>query len=788
MKKHLCRRFLMIAVSGLLLSACGGSAVKDRPVAKTQRIVDHKKSESVIEPLDVNQDIENMTMQELRLLRSRVYARHGMLFHESDLRDYWKKNTVWYDTLSRSRYEKTRSEDIPMLSPDEQAFVGKIDNRMLLLQPENYIRTDHDTSVNIMNIVNLFQYAEIKKQQTLDDLAFNGYAIVADTLPQLFMTYRRNDSLHLPSFVTVDLLTQLSYVYESYMLRTVEREYYIPMLAELCLSMYNASMEQVNKATKEDVKDIAGYNAAFYAIPYILLTGKQLKIPETYQISSEEELTYIAQQEDHRPALMTAKSDFPYGAFKPHGHYTHTAELRRYFKALKWLQLAPYCGDDKMQLQQAVFAAGLLNSARTKSGQSIGDVYRRLFESGTWLYGRSAYPSISDIADLLKKERIVTGVAPADDKTLAKVTAELKKIKTADDSEVAYAPICRNGIYFMPQPCYADEKILRAMVDQTKNAERAFPKALDVLAAFGSRSAFDKLFIDNREDTLWTEYSERMAEMKTEMNRFDDWNGSLYDKRLECLLALSRKLPSVPLFMRNRSWNDKNLKTASASWVKAKHDLLLYGAIPEYPDPIDTTGVVRGGLPEPIVLGYVEPNLLFWKKLRERIELTDKVLKKFRLTTDTLNLRTESMLRYISFAENATRKELNNERLSEEEYRFIEHIGADIEQFTLSMIEPSVDRWAYTAGSDKSAAVLEEIYQRNVPGCKKNGIGYAATGYADNIYVPVEIGGYIYLTKGAVFGYYEFPMPARKDFGEKDRDEMLKQLITGDSLTQESDF
>ena len=47
------------------------------------------------------------------------------------------------------------------------------------------------------------------------------------------------------------------------------------------------------------------------------------------------------------------------------------------------------------------------------------------------------------------------------------------------------------------------------------------------------------------------------------------------------------------------------------------------------------------------------------------------------------------------------------------------------------MIKPEIDRWEWTAGTDKSIAV-------------------------SHIYVVVEIDGYLYLTKGAVFKYHEF--------------------------------
>jgi hypothetical protein len=64
-------------------------------------------------------------------------------------------------------------------------------------------------------------------------------------------------------------------------------------------------------------------------------------------------------------------------------------------------------------------------------------------------------------------------------------------------------------------------------------------------------------------------------------------------------------------------------------------------------------------------------------------------------------------------------------------------------------------------GPDKTIALTVDIYTRNVPGCPKNAILHEATGYGNTIHVLVEINGLLYLTRGAVFSYYEFPYETR---------------------------
>jgi len=577
-----------------------------------------------------------------------------------------------------------------------------------IMQEHNYIITDYDTTANLLNIVNMSLFKElIHRQEVMDDLAVDNYAVANDTLlTQLFQVYKQNASLQIPNFVTTDLFVQLSHIYETYVLQTIEERYFSPLLTELCLTMYNASTDQLNKATKEDIKGMAIRNAAFFAVPYILLTGKSLKIPSDEQMAIEEELAYIDQQEDRRSALLTLKSDFAYSAFKPYGHYTRTAVLRRYFKAWKWLQLAPI-SNDKTQLQQAAMATTALKTAKTKSGVAAMNVYLRLTGAMNWFVGQPAYASLLGAA---------TSQTPPN-----------------------------ASVYFLPQPARMDDDLLHAMIDQKPDAEKAFPKVSDVFPVLKSKAAFDK------------------------------WNFSSYNKRLECLLAMQQKPGYAPVFAQKEAWKRKKLETASASWVKMKHDVLLYGVIPDHPDPLNAVAELDT-LSGQVIFGYVEPALPFWTKLREWVEQTGETLKKYQLMTDTLNVQTARLHRYITLMEAAVQKELNNERLDDDTYRFIEHIGDSIEHFTLSMVTPEIDRWEWTAGADKSISVFEKVYRRNVAGCPKNGVLYAATGNVNQIYVVVEIEGNLYLTKGAIFKYHEFSMPKGKELNETDWKNILQSM------------
>lgn len=82
--------------------------------------------------------------------------------------------------------------------------------------------------------------------------------------------------------------------------------------------------------------------------------------------------------------------------------------------------------------------------------------------------------------------------------------------------------------------------------------------------------------------------------------------------------------------MQTPEWGYKNLNTALASWAELKHDAILYG---EQPMAAECGGA---GPPDPIVVGYVEPNLPFWKKMSGILQATQLVLQQSNCLTDDL--------------------------------------------------------------------------------------------------------------------------------------------------------
>jgi hypothetical protein len=162
------------------------------------------------------------------------------------------------------------------------------------------------------------------------------------------------------------------------------------------------------------------------------------------------------------------------------------------------------------------------------------------------------------------------------------------------------------------------------------------------------------------------------------------------------------------------------------------------------------------------VKGYVEPNVGFWKKAIELLENTAKLLKEQNMLTKKIDEITERMLEEARFLQAVSEKELAGQQLSEEEYDQLQYIGSTFENISLDLVRSEdqyLTGWSDVQGADKKVALVADVYTANADNNPNKSILFEAVGDADEIYVVVEIDGYLYLTRGAVLSYREFIQP-----------------------------
>ena len=322
-----------------------------------------------------------------------------------------------------------------------------------------------------------------------------------------------------------------------------------------------------------------------------------------------------------------------------------------------------------------------------------------------------------------------------------KLYAELDKVGQARIKNSSIGLCFR----FMGQRYIPDSEILSRL----SNEKRPFPSGLDVMAVFGSQRAEELLDSLYNPSKVWDDYKKEYNKVKSEFDErsIKDKTGNIYTTWLYSLESLNQRFPEgYPSFMRNNAWESKSLSTALGSWSELRHDTILYGA---------QSSVECGGEEEepPKVTGYVEPNPEFYNRLIWLTKQTMEGLSQRNGISDSMKNKCENIIELLEFLKNCSIKELKGESLTYEENDTLMTYGGTLEYLSSSIAEAQ-DWYQVASDTDKNMAQIADIHSANTD--KGSGYLEVGVGNAAEIYVVVPIDGKLYLTRGAVFDYFEF--------------------------------
>ena len=728
----------------------------------------HVDIENMKDKVDLDMDISQLNLSDLRVLRNIFAAQQGFCFMDAFLRHMYCA-TSWYWDIA---IEKAWGDPVVVkYTPEQKKFIEKIKAREEELQKSNYNPLE-GYLVNYNNVCNMYQMKDAENGFK-DLISKNGFAIVEGDDEQLFHIYEKNDYTDFPSFVTTDMYLQLYHMYFDFLLRDLEQTKLMGELKSFATTMHS-EMLKISKSTSDPViKDAAEYNATFYAVGLSLLTdNKNYEVPAKYKEDFDVEIGSVNKASDNFSEFLGWEDVmFPYSLFRPRGHYTRNDAFKRYFKSMMWFQYVSFCLDDDIQFGRAV-----LNADVIRKSADLQKRYKGIVEPITFIVGEPDNVSVMQLSQEMAKSNLTAEKIIGNASELKKFRSGIQKIA---DQQNRISPkqlvSCKDKINLMPQRYLADNEILQELVDVTsKPTQRALPKGLDVLAAFGSDDAYKILIDEYQEDKKWPDYVAEFEKVKKTMKTVN-WDASMYNKWMQSLNTLLEKDSRQPYFMKTYQWAKKNINAALASWAELKHDCILYGEQP--------MGAECGGgedLPDPVVVGYVEPNLAYWNKALELLDKTENVLKANGMLTEKAKDITDDMREKAQFLKSVSEKELAGKKLTENEYQQIQIIGSDFEWLTLDMLNAGADEriydWYEVKGADRKVAVVADIYTANSGNNPDKSILYAATGNVNTIYVIVEIDGNLWLTRGAVLSYREFDIPLGEPrLTDEEWQEMLEQ-------------
>ena len=759
------QKLLLTACMAALICAC--SQKQNVVVGPSQIDV-----EKLLDSIDYNMDVSGLSLADVRTLRNAPAAQRGLPFMDSYIRGVYAQ-TTWYDSLMWAFDEKVETAGIESredeswrdfymrvvdekkllnYSDEELAFIKRMQAREDELRKQNF-DVPEGLRVNMQNLTNPTQLKEFD-QALSQQLGEEGFAIVPARHAQLFQVYEENDYREFPNFVTTDLYLQLYHLYIDCMLRELEMYQFFHTIVSYNDDMVEAMKKLYQKTESGTALERAtAHNLRFFTIADVLFRGMKSYDANTDQLIAEEVDKAIKATDDFSNFMADYKNVmFGYSLFRPRGHYTRNYVLEEYFRGMMWLQSVPFGMDNDDEVNAAVIIAYTM-----MNNPEIQQKYDKINKIITYMMGQPDNLSILLVIDELKKINRPMEDLLNDKQAMSKLKKDLEEIgNKATRIRPKYERTSHNKINVMPQRYQPDAEVLQEMVDyDNKPTLRATPKGLDFMAAMGVSAAEQIL---KEEQTPWKDYDKHLKAMKKRMGEIN-WDETICTQWMNTLKVLNvwgsdkSNQKQLPYFMLNPEWSKKDLNAALASWAELKHDAILYA---KQPMGAECGG---GGPPEPIVKGYVEPNVGFWKKAIELLDNTEKLLKEQDMLTEKIKDATQRIREEAQFLLNISEKELAGKELSEEEYGQIECIGATFENISLDLVREKdqyLMGWSDVQGADKKVALVADVYTANADNNPDKSILFEAVGEADEIYVVVEIGGYLYLTRGSVLSYREF--------------------------------
>lgn len=650
------------------------------------------------------------------------------------------------DEVSGSQLDEVNNNE------GDEIKISSTKNVIVPYEPIKIIPKVQPYKVNsdLSNIENINQFGEFSEEQ-IALLVKNNFVVNPTDQEQLFYIYESNEYKNIPSFITTDSVLQVYHIFYDYTLRNLEEQKLLGMLEKLTERMLNNSIEVYENVTDKDIKSIQLKNIGFFTVAQLCL-GNEVpkKVPQEAMDIALEELNKINEHIGYQKSSLFPY-DLDYSQFTPRGHYTRTEDFERYFKAMMWYGQAPfplyYTENEERNLEQTVQA--LLITYSLYNDEESFNLWQDIYEPTNFFVGNSDDLGPYEYVELLTS---VYGQKPdlnklMENKKIDQLYSLAKKLpepKIKPKYTTVTTPAGKQ-FRFMGQRYVLDAEIIQELVEPIT---RPVPSGLDVMGVLGSERA-EKIQMQKEINQYWDDYPKEFKRLKDKFSKMEDnkWQSNMYQGWLWTLKGLLKPYgEGYPSFMTNEAWVDKNLTTALASWSQLKHDTILYGK--------QSAAEMGGGYAEP--LGYVEPNIEVYEKLLWLTRYSKENLKARDMLLDNVADKIEEFEELLEFLINCSVKELNNEVLTEDEYNTIVYYGGRLEALSSSFAGDIYHWFEITSDTDRNMAVIADFHTIAPNKYSSGGYLEAAVGTANEIYVVVPIGGKLYLTRGAVFSFYEF--------------------------------
>jgi len=622
-------------------------------------------------------------------------------------------------------------------------------------------------------------------------LSQNGFVVLEEEpgyYREFYQVYESYRYENLPNFITTDALYHVYHLIFDKMLRDLERDSFIGYLNSLTSTMLASSIEQYQAVLGTSLEEPALRNVAYFGVAARLLELAE-EIPAEAASLVDAEVALIEAASAAEVSPIWDRPDLPadkkliedYSQYIPRGHYTRSEELKIYFKAMMWYGRLTFRLRDEFETRRALLLVHALHSANAADGTPASILWENIYDPTVFIVGKAddlGYHEYGALSDA------VFGVDPALDQFAdeALFAEFMEAAETLPPPQINSMWVwiweetedATKGFRFMGQRFTLDSYVFGQLIYRkvgTPEDPRGLPKGLDFLAALGSTEAY--AILDEMGETEYLNFDTQLTKVQNEIASLgtDSWTQNLYWSWLYSFQPIiAPKDARFPAFMQTQAWTRKDLQTALGSWTELKHDTILYAK-----QVMAEMG--GGGMDEP-PHGYVEPNPEAFARLRALATMTLDGLEARGLLSDLTRANLENLISELEFLQIAAEKELAGVTLTDDEYWHILYYGGILEQFTLAAADAD-DEYDRDL-SDQKAALIADVATGFVEGIPGLAALEEAIGAPARIIVILPDRPWR-LAVGAVFTYYEFPVPA----SERMTDEAWQALVeSGDTPPQ----
>lgn len=632
-----------------------------------------------------------------------------------------------------------------------------------------------DDFSNVTNFSD-FTFSDEQQQKLLD----NGFVVEPGYFKEFFQLYETNRYDLVPSFITTDSILHNYHLIFEYLLKQLEKQKLYDVLTDVTDDMFEESELVLEDLQGTDWENAAKRAVGFFNVAQILLDDN-VEINEflSNEVFEELELIKAASGISLSPLMNLGVEDQDiakmymedYSQYIPRGHYNQSDELKAYFKTMMWYGRLNFRSISEDEIKTSILISYILND-----NQDIFEQWESMYEPINFFVGKSDDITYYDYANIMqavygKKYDLEDLV---DQNKLEKFIQELDKFEPPQINSIPIIDKGTNeekkesvkGFRFLGQRFTVDAMIFQNLIYSSTGANsesenRMLPKALDIPAVFGSDKAYK--ILDNMGETEYEKYDENLTVMKNDFAKYDltKWTQNLYWSWMYTLQPLlDVKSKGYPGFMTSDVWVNKDLNTFLSSWTELKHDTILY-AKQVYAE--------MGGGPDEKKddHGYVEPQPEVYSRLASLLDMTEKGLDSRKLMTKSSQTLIDKMKEMALTLKEIAEKELENKKLSDDDYEFIKYYGGELEHIWIdvyadegiesaSQIDEQPAALVADVATDPNGAVLEQ-----------------ATGKIFNIYSIVPVEDELRITKGGVFSHYEFTQPLNNRLTDEKWREMV---------------